>query len=74
MRQLKLQSILRLHDQTLPIDRVTDRRAAHATKAGGQGTRYTVHVGPRQLYLFLDEDRRWFVEEERNVREIPYYD
>ena len=33
-----------------------------------------VRVGAHDIYLFLDEDRRWFLEEERDVREIPYHD
>lgn len=44
-----------------PIDRVVDIRKAAATKAGGCGLRYTVHIRGKQTYLFLDEDR-WFVE------------
>lgn len=44
-----------------PIDRVTDIRRSAATKAGGCGLRYTIRIGGRQTYLFLDEDR-WFVE------------
>lgn len=43
------------------VDRVTDIRRAAATKAGGCGLRYTIRIGGRQTYLFLDEDR-WFVE------------
>ena len=53
---------IRWEDGTLfPVDRVTDIRRAAATKAGGCGLRYTIRVGKRQTYLFLDEDR-WFVE------------
>lgn len=52
----------------LPIDRVTDRRQAHATKTGGQGMRYTVHIGNHQTYLFQDDEQRWFVEESDHVR------
>ena len=43
------------------VDRVTDIRRAAALKAGGCGLRYTIRIGGRQTYLFLDEDR-WFVE------------
>ena len=43
------------------VDRVTDIRRAAALKAGGCGLRYTIRIGERQTYLFLDEDR-WFVE------------
>ncbi len=53
---------IRWEDGTLfPVDRITDIRRAAATKAGGCGLRYTIRIGGRQTYLFLDEDR-WFVE------------
>ena len=53
---------IRWEDGTLfTVDRVVDIRRAAATKAGGCGLRYTVRIGGRQTYLFLDEDR-WFVE------------
>ena len=53
---------IRWEDGTLfQVDRVVDIRRAAATKAGGCGLRYTVRIGDRQTYLFLDEDR-WFVE------------
>ena len=53
---------IRWEDGTLcTVDRVTDIRRAAATKAGGCGLRYTIRIGGRQTYLFLDEDR-WFVE------------
>ena len=43
------------------IDRILDIRRAAATKAGGQGLRYTCRVGDRQIYLFHDRDV-WFIE------------
>ena len=43
------------------IDRVCDVRLAPALKAGGLGTRYTVKICGKQVYLFEDEGR-WFVE------------
>ena len=53
---------IRWEDGTLfSVDRVTDIRRAAALKAGGCGLRYTIRIGGRQTYLFLDEDR-WFVE------------
>lgn len=53
---------IRWEDGTLfTVDRVTDIRRAAALKAGGCGLRYTIRIGGRQTYLFLDEDR-WFVE------------
>ena len=53
---------IRWEDGTVfSVDRVMDIRHAAATKAGGCGLRYTIRIGGRQTYLFLDEDR-WFVE------------
>ena len=45
----------------VPIDRIDDVREAAATKAGGQGTRYTIRVSGKQMYLFCDEGF-WFLE------------
>lgn len=46
------------------IDRVLDIRKAASLKAGGVGVRYTVEIGGRRTYLFLEENR-WFVERKR---------
>ena len=43
------------------IDKVLDSRMAAATKAGGQGMRYTLRINGRETYLFEDEGL-WFVE------------
>lgn len=43
------------------IDRVTDVRLAPSLKGGGLGTRYTVRVRGKEVYLFEDEGK-WFVE------------
>lgn len=43
------------------VERVLDVRRAAATKAGGQGTRYTCRILGRETYLFEDRGR-WFVE------------
>ena len=43
------------------VERVLDVRRAAATKAGGQGMRYTVRISGHETYLFKDEER-WFVE------------
>ena len=60
---------IRWEDGTLfAVDRVLDIRHAAATKAGGCGLRYTIRIGGKQTYLFLDEDR-WFVE--ANDRKQP---
>lgn len=57
----------------LEIDRVLERRQAHATKTGGQGMRYTVRISGKQTYLFEDDAQRWFVEEEDDVRKVSYH-
>lgn len=60
---------IRWEDGTVfAVDRVVDIRRAAALKAGGCGLRYTVRIGERQTYLFLDDDR-WFVE--ANDRKQP---
>ena len=43
------------------VDKLLDVRRAAATKAGGQGMRYTVRISGHETYLFED-DGRWFVE------------
>ena len=43
------------------VDHLVDVRRAAATKAGGQGMRYTVRISGHETYLFEDEGR-WFVE------------
>lgn len=59
---------LQLHERTYAIDRVLGKRYAFATKAGGQGMRYTIRIGEKQTFLFLDEHQRWFVEEKEPVQ------
>lgn len=49
--------------QRYEIDRVLEARQAVAANVGGNGLRYTVRIGPRKAYLFLDDFNRWFVEE-----------
>ena len=51
------------------VDRVLDVRAAASLKTGGDGIRYTVQVGGRSTYLFLEGGARWFVE--ARVAEMP---
>ena len=58
---------IRFGDRHLTVDRLLDRREAPATKAGGQGMRYTVRIGSHETYLFQDEHQRWFVEERYSV-------
>lgn len=43
------------------IDEVMDVRRAASLKAGGVGIRYTIRIGARRTYLYLEEDK-WFVE------------
>jgi len=43
------------------VDRVLDVRMAAATKAGGQGMRYTCRICGHETYIFEDEGL-WFVE------------
>lgn len=45
------------------VDRVLDVRQAVALNVGGNGLRFTVRIGQRKTYLFLDDHNRWFVEE-----------
>ena len=47
------------------IDRIVDICRAASLKAGGAGLRYTVVVGSRKTFMFLEEDHgvdRWFME------------
>ena len=62
---------LALHGHPYHIDRVLDRRNAAATKAGGQGMRYTVRICGQETFIFQDEHNRWFVEEKEDVRTLP---
>lgn len=59
--------------QEWEVDRVLEVREAHATKAGGFGTRFLVRIGNHQRALFLQDDRRWFVEmdDSRNMGITP---
>lgn len=43
------------------IDKVLGVCRAASLKAGGIGMRYTVRIGRKETYLFLEENR-WFVE------------
>ena len=47
------------------VDKVVDVRRAASLKAGGVGLRYTVLVGRRETYMYLEEshgESRWFME------------
>ena len=47
------------------IDSVVDMRMCAATKAGGQGMRYTCMMMGRRIYIFRDRNR-WFMETDEN--------
>ena len=47
------------------IDKIIDIRPAASLKAGGAGIRYTIRVGRRETFMFLEESSgvsRWFME------------
>jgi len=47
------------------VDKIIDIRRAASLKAGGAGLRYTVRVGKRETFMYLEEDHsvdRWFME------------
>ena len=52
--------------RSFDVDRLLDVRRAAATKAGGQGMRYTCRIQGHEAYLFED-DGRWFVE----AKDVP---
>ena len=60
-------AVLKEDGRRFEVDRLLDVRRAAATRAGGQGMRYTVRIMGRETYLFEDDDR-WFVEAKGNVR------
>ena len=51
------------------VDRLLDVRRAAATKAGGQGMRYTCRKQGQETYLFEDNGQ-WFVE----AKDVPKSD
>lgn len=53
--------------QEWEVDRVLEVREAHATKAGGFDARFLVRIGNHQRALFLQDDGRWFVENEKGT-------
>lgn len=45
------------------IDKLIDRVRAASLKAGGVGMRYTVRVGGKETYMWLEDNcNRWFIE------------
>ena len=49
------------------LEDVISRRAA-SLKAGGAGVRYRCRIQHQERYLYLEEDQRWFVEQEEPGR------
>lgn len=56
--------------QRIDIGRVLEIRPSIALNTGGNGLRYTIRIGQRKAYIFLDDADRWFVEE-KVPHEIP---
>ena len=54
-------SVLWEDGRTFEIDKILDVRRAASLKAGGAGIRYTVRIGRRETFLFLEEGR-WFAQ------------
>ena len=44
------------------IDRVKDKRRAASTKAGGVGERYTCIVEGKEVFLYYEDNNKWFME------------
>ena len=49
-------------DMYASIDKVLDKRKAASLKVGGQGIRYTCRVSGKEIYMFLEDGSRWFIE------------
>jgi hypothetical protein len=62
--RLMPRAILWPDGRRFPIDRVLEIRRAPSLKAGGAGVRYRCRIQHQERYLFLEEDQRWFVEQE----------
>ena len=51
------------------IGKIIDMRPAESLNAGGAGRRFTIRVGNKVSYLFMEENRgviRWFMEQSGN--------
>ncbi|HHV99782.1 MAG TPA: hypothetical protein GXX36_09470 [Clostridiaceae bacterium] len=44
------------------VDKVLDKRKAASLKVGGQGIRYTCRVSGKEIYMYLEDGNRWFIE------------
>ena len=59
------------------VDKIIDIRRAASLKAGGCGLRYTIRVGRRESFMFLEEDHgmsRWFMERRRAKETEPSFE
>ena len=54
-------SIIWEDGRVFEVDKILDVRRAASLKAGGQGTRYTIRILGREVYLFY-ENPKWFME------------
>jgi len=48
--------------QVFNVDRIVSRCRAASTKVGGCGVRYTVNISGKEVFLFDEENGKWFVE------------
>ena len=44
------------------VDKVLEKKKAASLKVGGQGMRYTCRVMGKEIYMFLEDGCKWFVE------------
>lgn len=44
------------------VDKVIDNKKAASLKAGGQGQRYRCRVAGKEVYLYLEDGNKWFME------------
>jgi hypothetical protein len=62
---LRPRSFIREDGKRYEVDREIDVRPATRLKSGGAGSMYTICVGKRETFMFLEEDQsvdRWFME------------
>jgi hypothetical protein len=44
------------------VDRVLDNKKAASLKVGGYGMRYTCRVQGKIIYIYLENNNKWFIE------------
>lgn len=44
------------------VDKVIENKKAASLKVGGQGQRYKCRVSGKEVYLYLEEGNKWFME------------